>query len=198
MSTGGIGGASSNSALYQQMLKRTQAADSARAQRTGGEYDQAQYLRELNERFDANIISGVWNGKDKFDHGSPNGTVMIHPDFLRVMHDDPAIAAKYEETINTFAKTNAEAKKLAESQGRTLTSSGMYIDEKGEISSYAVMESSDDGKSSGPKTLKELMEEMMERLEEKQREEMAKAKQLAGKEAADTSTETGRIVDTMA
>ena len=153
MSTGGIGGASSNNSMYQSMLKRTQTADSARAQRTGGEYDKARYLQELNDRFDANIISGVWNGKEQFDSDSPNGTVMIHPDFLRVMHDDPAIGAKYEEKINNFAKTTAEAKKLAESQGRTITSSGMYIDEKGEISSYPVMEGSDDGKSSGPNSL---------------------------------------------
>ena len=198
MSTGGIGGASSNSALYQQMLKRTQTADPARTQRTGGEYDKARYLQELNDRLDANIISSVWNGKDQFDSDSPNGTVMIHPDFLRVMHDDPAIGAKYEEKIDNFAKTTAEAKKLAESQGRTITSSGMYIDEKGEASSYAVMEGSDDGKSSGPKTLKELMEEMMERIEKKRREEALEAERIVEGEAAEKSIGAGRIVDTTA
>ncbi len=200
--------------MYQQMQKRTQAADSARAQRTGGEYDEAQYLRELNDRLDANVISGVWNHKDEF--GSSDGsTVMIHPDFLRRMYDDPELGAKYEAEINAYAKSDAEGRKRLEAEGKTITSSGMYIDENGEMNSYmATTGEYGGGKANGPgaakekgektpkekgeKTPKELMEEMLERIAEKRREEMAEAKHVAEEEAADKSTEPGQIVDTMA
>ncbi len=203
MSTNGIGPGISANASYQQALNRAQNAGAARPQRTPGEYDQSRYLRELNERLDARVIPGAWNGKDQF--GSEKGsTVMIHPDFLRKMYDDPELGAKYETEINTYAKLDAEARKRLEAQpGMKINSSGMYIDEKGEMHSYMVTTRTSEGpkddkddaaKAGGKKTAKELMEEMLKKLEEKRQEEKVEAERVA--EAAEG--ETAHTVDTFA
>ncbi len=189
MSVNSMGGGAANYNIHQQTQRRAQAADAAQAQQTGGEYDQARYLRELNERVDANVIAGAWNGRNEF--GSKNGsTVMIHPDFLRQMHDDPELGAKYESAINAYAKSDAEGRKMLEAQGKEILSSGMYIDEKGEMNCYMSTVSEHGGDKKTGKTPKELMEEMLERIEEKRREEK--------RAEADASSGTGGIVDTTA
>ncbi len=62
MSTNAIGSGMSANAFYQQRTNRSQNAEASRPQRTPGEYDQARYLQELNERLDARVIPGAWNG----------------------------------------------------------------------------------------------------------------------------------------
>lgn len=211
MSVNGIGGGANN-ALYQQMLKRAQGADAAQGaqaqQRAGGAYNEADYLRELNDRLDARVVGGVWNGKDEF--GSEKGsTVMVHPDFLRVMHDDPAVGAEYEAKINSYAKSDAEGRKRLEAQGYNINSSGAYINEKGEMNSYMSVSKAYGGddkvemtkttkkKDEDEKTPKELMEEMLERIQEKRLEEKRQAERAAEEISAEMRV-TGNVVDTVA
>jgi hypothetical protein len=210
MSANGIGGSSSTNALYQQMLRKTQAQqaqNTGRAGQAGGEYDQDLYLQQLNDRLDANVIAGQWNGRDEF--GSKNGsTVMIHPDFLRVMHDDPATGAKYEAEINAYAKHDAEARKDLSAQGYTIDSSGMYINEKGEPSSYMAVSKPHTGGGDSPevtkvtkkkeKSWKEEMEEMLKRIEEKKDKEKLEEQRRVEKEAAQAVAEVSSVVDTVA
>ena len=199
MSVNGIGGASANYNVQQQVQRRARGADATGAQKPAGEYDQAKYLQDLNSRLDATVIAGEWNGRDEF--GSANGsTVMIHPDFLRLMHDDPELGAKYEAEINAYAKNDAEGRKRLEAQGKTITSSGMYIDEKGEMNCYMATTGEYGGgkPEMAKKTPKETMEEMLERLAEKRQKEKLEAERIAGEEVVEKRTEASYTVDTLA
>lgn len=70
MNVNGVG--SVNAGAYQQMHKASGVKGSA------GAYDPNAYLKELNDRVNAPVIAGAWNGKSPF--GSAQPTVMIHPE----------------------------------------------------------------------------------------------------------------------
>ena len=150
------GAASVNTGAYQQMHK------ASGAKRSTGAYDPNAYLKELNERVNAPVIAGAWNGKSAF--GSAQPTVMIHPAYLQKMHSDPETAAYIEGQINIFAEDAAKVKQQWESQGHQITSIGMYIDEKGEMSGY--MEGWSEGESITDKAEKRSRsaKEMLEKL----------------------------------
>jgi hypothetical protein len=206
MSINGIGGGA-NYTVQQQAQRSARGADAAGMRKPAAEYDQDRYLQDLNSRLDANVVAGQWNGRDRF--GAKNvSTVMIHPDFLRAMHDDPATGAKYEAEINAYAKIDAESRKRFEARGMTLDSSGMYINEKGELSSYAVVSSAQEGPADKPEMvkakdkedMKSELEKMLERIEEKRAKEKLEAKRLAEAEAVEKLTEApaSRTVDALA
>ena len=167
---------SANTGAYQQLHKASGARGSA------GAYDPNAYLKELNERVDAPVVAGAWNGKSAF--GSAQPTVMIHPAYLQKMHSDPETAAYIEEQINIFAEDAAKVKQQWESQGHQITSIGMYIDESGEMSGY--MEGWSEGESISEKAEKrsKSAKEMLEKLEEKRKE-----KQKTEEKAAEKSEE---------
>ncbi len=204
MSVNGIGGASANYNVQQQAQRRTHGADATGTQKSAGEYDQAKYLQDLNSRLNARVVAGAWNGKDQFGGGG-GSTVMVHPDFLRKMHDDPELGTKYEAKINEWAEIDEAGRKRLEEQGLTLVSSGMYIDENGEDSAYAVVSKSsgDDDrpameKTKNKKSMKEEMEEMLERIAEKRQKKKLEAERIAGGEVVEKRTEASYTVDTLA
>jgi hypothetical protein len=170
------------------------AADAAGTQKTAAEYDQANSLRDLNSRLNANVIPGAWNGKDAF--GADRATAMIHPDFLRTMHDNPEIGAAYEKKINDWAEIDAGVRQRMAAQGNTITSLGMSVDKNG-TENYHMAGVMTGGSPDKPemtkvekdkddkKTPKELMEELLEKLAEKRQEEKAEAKRAADAEASD-------------
>ncbi len=188
-----VNGSGSGSVYQQQLQKQKQAQQSTAAStsgKTNGEYNQSQYLKELNERVNANVIAGAWNGKSQFGSGDRT-TVMVHPDFLRKMHDDPALGEEYEGAINGIAEYQDKARKQLESQGIEITSSGTYIDENGEMSGYTVVTTGGGGdkemaRTDKKKTAKELMEELQEKIMEKREAEKTQAKELAS-ESIDAS-----------
>ncbi len=189
-----VNGSVSGSVYQQQLQRQKQAQQSTAASTTGktnGEYNQSEYLKGLNERVNANVIAGAWNGKSQFGSGDRT-TVMVHPDFLRKMHDDPALGEEYEGAINGIAEYEDKARKQLQSQGIEITSSGTYIDENGEMSSYAVATTGNGGdkkemaRTDKKKTAKELMEELQEQIMEKREAEKIQAKKVAS-ESIDAS-----------
>jgi hypothetical protein len=213
MALSGIGGGSANYTVQQQAQKRARGADAAGMQKpVAAEYDQTAYLKDLNSRLNASVIPGAWNGKDAF--GADKATAMIHPDFLRTMHDNPEIGAEYEAKINEWAKIDANTRERMAAQGHTITSLGMSVDKDGKESYHmAGYNNGGPGGSGGKpemtkvtkdkddkKTPKELMEEMLKRIEEKRQEEKLEADRAADAEAAAKLTESdaGYFVDTMA
>ncbi len=138
MPMNGISVGSSSFTVQWQSLKRMQP---------DGKYNQAEFLRQLNERLGANInvIPGEWydpaDDAAKDAAGLPRSerkqfgsrdvsTVMIHPDFLRKMHDDPELGARYESKIRDYDKTNDRSGDPL-SYWLRVTSSGQYIDADG-------------------------------------------------------------------
>lgn len=195
MSVNGIGGGANN-ALYQQMLKRAQGADAAQGaqaqQRAGGAYNEADYLRELNDRLDATVVPGAWDGKSSF--GAGGATAMIHPEFLKKMHDDPALGAEYEKKINDWAEIDAGIRERMAGTGNTITSLGMSVDKDGKETYHMAGTFTSGGpggkpetataKSDDKKTFREEMEEMLERLEEERQKEKLDEKRRVENEAA--------------
>ncbi len=204
MSVTGIGGASANYSVQHQAQRRARGADATGSQKPSGEYDQAKYLQELNSRVNATVIPGAWNGKDQF--GANGATVMVHPDFLRKMHDDPALGEEYEAKINEWAEIDAASRKRLEEQGFTVDSVFMYIDENGDSAAHGQISRSggDDkpeavkAKAKDKKSMKEEMEKMLERLAEKRQEEKREAERIAGEEVVEKRTEASYKVDTLA
>ncbi len=129
----------------QEAARQTQKTQQTR--QTDGKYNQAEFLREFNRRFgaDINVIAGEWydpaDEAAKDAAGLPRderkqfgaqgvSTVMIHPDFLRKMYDDPKLADQYESKVRDYAKTNDRSGDPL-SYWLRVTSSGQYIDADG-------------------------------------------------------------------
>jgi hypothetical protein len=203
MSIDALGSGSASFHVRQQtQQRRVRAADAARTQQAGGGYDQTQYLRDLNDRLDANVTAGAWSGGASPFGKNSAPQVMVHPDFLRIMHDDPAKGREYEDAINKYAKEEQAFRKSIAAQGGTVDSMGMYIDEEGGmyVFSYTTTPKRGGGKDeeelqAGPE---ESMEELLEKLAEKRREEQAEARRAAEKDAAAEASGTGQMVDELA
>ncbi len=168
---------SANGMSYKDSIARIQKNQANGVGGSSNDYDQSAYLSELNQRVKANVIPGVWNGQSPF--GSSQGyTVMVHPDFLQMMHGDPELGAYYEEQMNILAEYGADFKQREEAKGHTIHSQGTYINQNGEMSSYVsfTMKSEGSGGNGGnvktgkkTKSAKELMQELQQKLEEEKK-----------------------------
>ncbi len=168
---------SANGMSYKDSIARIQKNQANGVDGVNSNYDQGAYLSELNQRVKANVIPGVWNGQSPF--GSSQGyTVMVHPDFLQMMHGDPELGAYYEEQMNILAEYGESFKQREEAKGHMIHSQGTYINQNGEMSSYVsfTMRSEGSGGSGGnvktgnaTKSAKELMQELQQKLEEEKK-----------------------------
>lgn len=194
---------SANGMSYQDAKTRIQKNRTGGTDGANGNYNQSAYLSELNKRVNVNVIAGAWNGKSAF--GSNQGyTVMIHPDFLKMMHGDSELGAYYEEQINILAEEGERFKQQEEAKGNIIHSQGTYIDENGEMSSYCSFTMTSDGSGGTVKTgnktksAKELMEELQEKREEEKKKEKLEEKREDKKALLDSLNATATVTVTRA
>lgn len=182
-----VNGYSSNtSGIYQQMRKQSAAA--AETTEAKGEYNQSDYLKALNEKVDANVVAGVWNGKSAIGSGDAY-TVMVHPNLLQEMSADPEVESRYISELNTLAEGAESFKKSIEASGDELVSMGTFIDENGDMTTVVEVKSTagTDGSvktEKKTKSAKEQMEELREKLKEKREDEEKEAERIEEKNEA--------------
>ncbi|AZO95583.1 DUF6033 family protein [Halocella sp. SP3-1] len=124
-----------------------------------------EYLKELQGNYPSLKMSiGYMNNKGP--SGTGLGNVVIHPDLLKKMADDPEFAAKVENNIKYIPQGEAWLKSMIEASGRKLVASGCFVDENGNVSSWSVSTTTignpeeDEEKEKKKKAISERLEEI--------------------------------------
>lgn len=121
------------------------------------------YLQTLHEKFPSiNFGLGTTSDGDRYN-------VAISPKFLEKMAADPELAAKYDQFFADMPAAEENFRSKVQAFGAEVVSSGVAIDEEGNISSWAITRTSSAGSDSAKKTDK------AKRLEEQQTAERAAA-----------------------
>lgn len=107
------------------------------------------YLQTLHEKFPSiNFGSGTTSGDDRY-------SIAISPKFLEKMAANPQLAAGYEQFFADMPAAEDNFRNKVRAFGAEVVSSGVNIDEDGNITSWAVTRRSSDGSDSAKKADKE-------------------------------------------
>lgn len=106
----------------------------------------------------------------------PTTSIAVSPAFLKKMEADPAVAAKGKELLDGIPAAQDWLQNQVQQNGMKLLSSGMSIDDQGNMSSWSVTQTSSDPKTdSSEKSPKQKLKEWLEKRAASEKQESARA-----------------------
>lgn len=168
------------------LKEETKAAEKAKGKTyfIGGEEVDEKKAKELKEAYDYFRKAACSNGytivkssnDDGFSYCIQSGkksVIMIDPEFMNSIKDNPEALKKYADEIETMKRLDKQFERQAKKQGKTVISRGWRIEKDGSISSWSVVKTEHKAQKGQLQRMNEIRDKILKKKIKKKKEDAA-------------------------
>lgn len=136
--------------------------------------DAYEYFRRAASSSGYSVVrSSAGNGYSYCLRSGKKSVIMIDPEFMNSIKDNPEALKKYADEIETMKRLDKQFERQAKQQGKTVVSRGWSIEKDGSISSWSVTKTDKKASKGQLERMNELRNKILKKKMKKKKEEAA-------------------------